>query len=251
MKFICPKCSKDFQTPQALRMHDMRVHTGEIKVPGQAGSPLKPKPALVLPAKNPKSRKGTVPWTEDEVALLFVIAEQYKRGKHIDWERAFLEHPEYEADLGNRGRALLAQKLAYEKGKQPKKPRAIGGGAYEPWTPEEEVLLLQIVREYGQGGNVRWMQAFREHPEWHTQLKNRSTLTLGSKINRLKAAGKLGSQVVQAIQTRPRPRQNAIPAAPETNGEPVKVFKIDYCPHCGEHIQKWNYVAEVISTLPK
>jgi len=44
-----------------------------------------------------------------------------------------------------------------------------------------------------------------------------------------------------------------IRAAPTTNGEPVavKVFKVDYCPHCGEHIQRWNYVAEVISTLPK
>jgi hypothetical protein len=133
----CPKCSKPFKSEAALRMHDMRVHTGQIKTPGQLAlvrgpkqqmqfKPLKKTAILAAAeAEAPKKgrRKGGVfpSWTQDQVDLLFAIESQYKAGRHVQWEQAFRDHPEWRQDLGDRSNMALAGKLIYMKQQTAKK----------------------------------------------------------------------------------------------------------------------------------
>jgi predicted RNA-binding Zn-ribbon protein involved in translation (DUF1610 family) len=50
MPHKCPKCTKRFTSKAGLAMHNMRVHTGQLKAPGQKG--FKP---------NPNKRKHSFP----------------------------------------------------------------------------------------------------------------------------------------------------------------------------------------------
>lgn len=44
-----------------------------------------------------------------------------------------------------------------------------------PWSDEHEGIIRDIVKNYSEGGIVRWTRAFNDHPEWKEDLtKNRS-----------------------------------------------------------------------------
>src|SRR4030095_160751 len=177
----CPKCSKQFKNEVALRMHDMRVHTKQIKTPGQLG--------LITGKKFRQPWSTGKGWSQEQIDLLLAIEEEYREGNKVAWERAFADHPEWEVDLGSRNRTTLTQKLGYihERGKHSPKAKVIVGGK---WTDEQISLLLKIEATYkksdAKNSHIDWKQALAEHPEWKEALGGRNLGELSSKVSYLK-----------------------------------------------------------------
>jgi hypothetical protein len=222
-------------------MHDLRVHSGLVRVPGQAKTFGKFQGAL---ADNAIAQE-----------IFKELVQNFTVGQTIKWKAAFQAHPEWKeafADIpvptqfywGRVWKKKLASSLTPSLG--------LHGSAQH--TDAQRAVVEQLVQQYDSTGFIDWKRAFAEHPEWAAQLSNIKKQTLYSLARRIQVkrrkTGQSSALAVVPAQASPamafRSRAKISQMTNSTNSDSLRVC---YCPHCGENILMWHKVAEVMQGL--
>ena len=99
----CPKCAKSFKSQIALTMHDRRVHSKTIRVPGQNDD-------------------------DKETAIMNEIVAGYASFGEINLARAYREHSEWEKAFAHKNQMTVRSRLhrIYKRSqKEPREPKPL------------------------------------------------------------------------------------------------------------------------------
>jgi len=246
----CPKCQKEFKNPVALRMHDMRVHSGVIRVPGQG----QPKPRKKAPSWPKPS--GDLPPSQDPVvqSIFEQIVREFTVGEQVKWANAFKAHPEWKEALSD-----IPVATQFYWGRVWKK-RLADENENGPRPSALDEIYATVVREHVRDGMIQWREALRAHPEWEKgplkgvgwPTRYSATATLKKRLEKQQAKTQASTAVAtveapQALNVRPRLNiRSMLSSGVNTTDTGTHVV---HCPKCGESIAMWNQVAQIIESL--